>query len=209
VADVLGGGFSFNGHGLSVSAGLPDGWSSSVVNDCTPCTVDEARTLSFSSSCVGCVSSGSSGTELGGVVYSSPVTFGANFDFHGPTFSSTDLSANHLTFMAPFTMTGHLDAYTSPFDVNPPFYSTGRQRHRHDPVLDSGEVFLGREHHLRLQRQRSRGDAGAGLDAASRHRTRSGVAVTPAPPGALSRARRQRHSLVVAAHRITGRTHPP
>ena len=112
------------GQGLSVSAGLPDGWSSSVVNDCTPCTVDEARTLSFSSSCVGCVSSGSAGNELGGVVYSSPVTFGANFDFHGPTFSSTDLSANHLTFTAPFTMTGRLDAYTSPFDVNSPFYST-------------------------------------------------------------------------------------
>ncbi|HTI39660.1 MAG TPA: PEP-CTERM sorting domain-containing protein [Vicinamibacterales bacterium] len=80
-------------------------------------------TLSFSSTCVSCSSEGSTNNTLGGTLYPSPTTFFVNFDFKGPTFSSSDITPDHLIFTAPFSMTGSLQAFTSFNDPNPPFYS--------------------------------------------------------------------------------------
>ena len=124
VATLSSGSFSFTAGGLSASAGLPDGWSSAVTMTCSPCSPEQPVTLSFSSTCVSCLSEGSTGNELGGIIYPSPVTFYANFDFRGPSFSSGDLSSDNLSFTAPFTMTGSLAAFTAANDPNPPFYST-------------------------------------------------------------------------------------
>ena len=124
VATLANGSFSFTGKGLSAGAGLPDGWAVSVVNECSPCSADQPVTLSFSSICTECLSEGSTGNTLGGVVYPAATTFGANFDFKGPTFSSSEVTPDHLVFTAPFTMTGSLAAFTAAFDPNPPFFTT-------------------------------------------------------------------------------------
>ena len=123
-ATLARGSFSVTGDSLFAAAGLPDGWSSTVALNCSPCTANPPVALSFSSTCVSCASSGSSNDMLGGIVYPGSTTFYTNFDFRGPTFSSSQLSADHLTFAAPFTMTGSLAAFTSLSDPNPPFYMT-------------------------------------------------------------------------------------
>jgi hypothetical protein len=125
VATLSAGSFQLTGADFSAAAGLPDGWSSTVARTCSPCSATAPVTLSFSSTCVSCVSSGSSGNVLGGTVFPGPTTFAVNFAFDGPSFSSSALTPQQLIFSAPFTMTGSLDAFTRLSDPNPPFFSTG------------------------------------------------------------------------------------
>jgi hypothetical protein len=99
--------FQFNGVGLDAgSSSLPFS-SNSVLGVCFPCPPDRAIPLSFSSTVAG-----SSNTY--GLGYS------ADLDFQGPSFSSSEVSADHLAFSAPFTMTG--DVRHTSDEFGPPDY---------------------------------------------------------------------------------------
>lgn len=124
IAKSFGGGWQFNGDGLSATGDTEDGWSLSASNTCSPCSADHPITISFSSTCVSCVSHATTDNTLGGTVYPGPTTFAATLNFTGPSFSSSEVSADHLTFTAPFTMTGSLAAFDRLSGNAPPFYTT-------------------------------------------------------------------------------------
>jgi hypothetical protein len=122
VLTFSGGPFQFNGVGLSVAGSLsaPNDWVGSA---CFPCPPNRPIPLSFSSS---------TGTPvapvaavhpmLGGTVFPNGALLLLFLQFQGPSFSSSEVSADHLTFSAPFTMTGNLRAELSEFGEV--FYAT-------------------------------------------------------------------------------------
>jgi len=74
---------------------------------CSPCPPDYSIPLSFSTSVV-------ASSNIYGLGYS------VDLDFQGPSFSSSEVSADHLTFSAPFTMTGTVRHTSDEF--GPPDY---------------------------------------------------------------------------------------
>jgi hypothetical protein len=104
IAREFGGSFTFTGDGLSLSAGVPDGFVSSLFA-CSPCASNTPMTVSLSSSIVGGDFESGNPGEVNGVSY--PVTFlGGNLQFNSASFSTADLTPTNKTFTAPFTFTG-------------------------------------------------------------------------------------------------------
>jgi PEP-CTERM motif-containing protein len=104
IAFETGGSFTLTGDGLSLSAGVPDGFQSALFL-CTPCSTNEPVTLSLSSSVIGGDFESGNPGEVNGVQY--PVTFlGGTFQFNSMSFSSTAWSPTNRTFTAPFTFNG-------------------------------------------------------------------------------------------------------
>jgi hypothetical protein len=104
IAAAFGGSFTLTGDGLSLRAGVPDGFQSALFL-CTPCSTSTPTTLSLSSSIVGGDFSSGYPGEVNGVTY--PVTFlGGEFQFNSSSFSSAALTPTNKTFTAPFTFTG-------------------------------------------------------------------------------------------------------
>jgi len=104
IAQEFGGSFTFTGDGLSLMAGVPDGFQSALFS-CSPCASNTPMTVSLSSHVFdGDFASGAPG-EVNGVSY--PVTFlGGQLRFNSSSFSTAALTPTNKTFSAPFTFTG-------------------------------------------------------------------------------------------------------
>jgi hypothetical protein len=104
--------FTFTGDGLSLHAGGDGGLVSATFLNCEPCVPTHPVPLSFAGSLPGgTLSSGFPG-EFDGVSYAQTFLEGS-FVFSGPSFSSAVLSADNLTFTAPFSMTATIVNYAS------------------------------------------------------------------------------------------------
>jgi hypothetical protein len=103
--ELVGGFFTFTGDGLSLMAGVPDGFQSTLFLECSPCASNTPVTVSLSSHVFdGDFASGAPG-EVNGVSY--PVTFlGGQLQFNSSSFSTAALTPTNKTFSAPFTFTG-------------------------------------------------------------------------------------------------------
>jgi hypothetical protein len=104
IARAFGGSFTLTGDGLSLSAGVPDGFQSTLFN-CSPCASDTPITVGLSSSIPGGDFASGNPGEVNGVSY--PVTFlGGNLQFNSSSFNTAALTPTNETFSAPFTFTG-------------------------------------------------------------------------------------------------------
>jgi hypothetical protein len=104
IARAFGGSFTFTGDGLSLTAGVPDGFQSLLFN-CTPCSPQDPMTLSLSSTVIGGDFASGQPGDVNGVHY--PVTYlGGTLQFNSSSFSSAQLTPTSRTFSAPFTFMG-------------------------------------------------------------------------------------------------------